>query len=159
MPEDFMFREEELLKEAAPLPVLSSRLRSRVLAAAIEAQDRRAQGRRVLASTLGLFAMMVTVAWLGPFANGPLSNGESQISDNDVQTFAESSGSFGEPVQGRKAPAGIPGKGAAGGSSTLSSLRPVLRLGQGLMSVMGDDWRDVEAELQSRQDHFAQFHM
>jgi len=46
------------------LPDLSPGLRSRVLAAALEAQDRRAQGRRVLASALGLFAMLAGVAWL-----------------------------------------------------------------------------------------------
>ncbi len=62
-----MFRESELLKESAPLPVLSPGLRSRVLAAALEAQDRRAQGRRVLASALGLFAMLAGIAWMGPF--------------------------------------------------------------------------------------------
>ena len=146
--EDRMFREAEFLKAIAPLPVLSSGLRSRVLAAALEAQDRRSQGRRVLASALGLFAMLVGVAWMGSFSNRPFA-------ESDVQVSAATSAGLG----------GVVRTGAAGdpASSVLSSLRPTLHPsqhgGQVLMSVVGDDWRSVEAQLQSRQEHFFRFQM
>jgi hypothetical protein len=164
MPEDHLPREVELLKEFASLPVLSSGLRSRVLAAALEAQDRRAQGGRVLASVLGLFALLVGVTWMGPFANVP----SLETSENAGQMSAAFSTRFdgempdGEPIHG-DAGVGTAGNRAlrrgAPAASTLSSLHPSLNRGQVMMSVMGDDWQSVEEQLQSRQEHFPRFQM
>lgn len=160
--EDRMDRDAEFLNADAPLPVLSPGLRSRVLAAALEAQDRRAQGRRVLASAVGLFAMLAGVAWLGPFSteSSPVRafSGASFFS-RDVQTLSVLSPGFdGQVVGGKMADDGpIPDKKSAGAGA--SSALSAFSRGQGLMSVMGDDWRSVEDELQSRQEHFSRFHM
>ncbi len=165
--EDRLFRQTELVKAGDSLPELSPGLRSRVLAAALEAQDRRAQGRRVLASALGLFAMLAGVAWLGPVASGPFSDGSFAASNMSSSPGAASAIS----VEGRgidaqlvdqKQLAGqnvtgqiVKGKKDATAASTLSSFGR----GPGLMSVMGDDWRSVEDELRSRQEHFLRFQM
>lgn len=166
--EDRMFREAEFLKAIAPLPVLSSGLRSRVLAAALEAQDRRSQGRRVLASALGLFAMLVGVAWMGPFSNRPFFEGrlfsESRpFSESDGQMSAASSAGLGGAA--RKGATGDPALSALSSlrpslhPSLNPSLHPSLNRGQVLMSVVGDDWQSVEAQLRSRQEHFSRFQM
>ena len=47
---DGMVRDDALMGIAAPLPVLSNGLRSRVLAAAAQARKRRTQGRRCSAA-------------------------------------------------------------------------------------------------------------
>jgi hypothetical protein len=143
---------------AAPLPVLSSGLRSRVLSAALEAQDRRSQGRRVLASALGLFAMLCGVAWLGPIANEPFSYGSFPIGFSTPGSFADSrSKSAAVTVLQGDLSGGIGGVQSAGaaGSSAVSSFDR----GQALLSVMGDDWLPVEAQLQSRREHFSRFQM
>jgi hypothetical protein len=166
MSEENMFRETEFLNAEAPLPVLSPGLRSRVLAAALEAQDRRSQGRRVLASALGLFAMLAGVAWMGPFSsesfspslfsNGNFSN--ASFFAGDASTSASSSSRLGgQRNDGQMVDSHVRGKKSAGDSAS-SALSSFSR-GQGLMSVMGDDWRPVEAQLQSRQEHFPRFQM
>jgi hypothetical protein len=63
-----MYSEEEILEKIAPLPVLSSGLRSRVLAAAIEAQENRRHSRRVIAGSLSLFALLSWISWRGPIS-------------------------------------------------------------------------------------------
>jgi hypothetical protein len=166
MSEDPMFRDTGLLKAGDSLPVLSPGLRSRVLAAALEAQDRRSQGRRVLASALGLFAILAGVAWTGPFsgesfspgrfANGPFSG--ASFFASDVPASAGSSQEFdGQIVSGKPVNGKLTGKDAAGAAA--SSVLSSFNRGQGLMSVMGDDWRSVEDQLQSRQEHFPRFQM
>jgi len=168
MSEDPMFREAEFLKAGESLPHLSPGLRSRVLAAALEAQDRRAQGRRVLVSALGLFAMLGGVAWLGPFASESLSPVQfankpiltSPLFDGDVPASSASSPYFdgvsGKLLDGTTAGTAAGKKAAsAAASSALSSFGR----GQGLMSLMGDDWRSVEDQLRSRQEHFPRFQM
>jgi hypothetical protein len=66
--EDGMLSEEDILKKVAPLPVLSSGLRSRVLAAALEAQENRRHSRRVIAGSLSLFALLSWISWRGPIS-------------------------------------------------------------------------------------------
>jgi hypothetical protein len=178
--ENRIFRDAELLKAGDSLPVLSPGLRSRVLAAALEAHDRRAQGRRVLASAFGLFAMLAGVAWLSPLSSGPFTN--TSFMASDASTVAGPSpylpesrldGQIGEQLAdgslSSEKPTGdkvtgntvtgnrVTGQKAAGtaAASALSSFSP----GQGLMSVMGDDWRSVEDQLRSRQEHFPRFQM
>jgi hypothetical protein len=58
---------------------------------------------------------------------------------------------------GRIAGNQVSGNGAAGASA--SSALSSLNRGQVLMSVMGDDWQEVEAQLQSRREHFSRFQM
>ncbi|HEY3968889.1 MAG TPA: hypothetical protein VGM05_30350 [Planctomycetaceae bacterium] len=70
MSEDRMLSEEDILKRVAPLPVLSSGLRSRILAAAIEAQDTKRHSRRVIAGSLSLFALLSWISWRGPISRG-----------------------------------------------------------------------------------------
>lgn len=70
MSEDGMLSEEEILQKVAPLPVLSSGLRSRVLAAALEAQESRRHSRRLIAGSLSLFALLSWVSWRGPILRG-----------------------------------------------------------------------------------------
>lgn len=164
-----IFRDAELLKAGDSLPVLSPGLRSRVLAAALEAQDRRAQGRRVLASALGLFALLAGVAWLSPLSSGPFTDASFIASDAPTSwgpSYLDEQGlnrQIGEKLaDGRRSGETITGKTATGkkaagmaAASALSSFSP----GQGLMSVMGDDWRSVEDQLRSRQEHFPRFQM
>jgi hypothetical protein len=168
--EDRMYHEAEFLNSDESLPVLSHGLRSRVLAAALEAQDRRSQGRRVLASALGLFAMLAAVAWLGPFPTEPSSaEALSAVSlfSSDVQTSAVLSHGFdgqvvgGQIVGGKNADGTVAETKGAGkkSASAASSALSAFSRGQGLMSVIGDDWKSVEDQLQSRQEHFSRFHM
>lgn len=165
MPEDPMFREAEILKASESLPELSPGLRSRVLAAALEAQDRRAQGRRVLASALGLFAMLAGVAWLSPFASESfspdmitgrsISNSPFIASDVPASSAASSSVDSGKLANGKNAAKNAAKNATGAAASALSSFGR----GKGLMSVMGDDWRSVEDQLRSRQEHFPRFQM
>ena len=123
-----MFREEELVLNAAALPVLSSGLRSRVLAAAAEARARRAQGRRVLAGAALVFALMSWLAWTGPFLPSA-----SQLA------LADSAGPD-RPAGGSKI------------STAAPPPAPIWSRRQRFIAAMGDDWRMVEAEFQSRED-------
>src|SRR5437016_404022 len=66
--EDRMIREEELLMQVAPLPVLSALLRSRVLVAAAQARVRRTQGRRALAGAFMLFCLLGWGTWTDPLS-------------------------------------------------------------------------------------------
>jgi len=161
-----VFRDAELLHAGESLPVLSPGLRSRVLAAALEAQDRRAQGRRVLASALGLFAMLAGVAWLGPFAGSPFSDRSFIASDASTSAgssvYVEGQGFVGPIASEQLVDAKVAGDKNAGrtgsGAKAASTVSSFSR-GQGLMSMMGDDWRSVEDQLRSRQEHFPRFQM
>jgi hypothetical protein len=128
MSDRLRYREEELLQAAAPLPVLSSGLRSRVLAAAGEARARRTQGRRVLAGAAVVFSLLAWLAWTGPFlpSASQLAGTESAASD----------GALLEDGCSRPATAAV--------SSCSRRER--------FIAAMDDDWRMVEAEFQSRED-------
>ena len=123
-----MYREEELLQAAAPLPVLSSGLRSRVLAAAGEARARRAQGRRVLAGAAVVFALMGWLAWTGPFLPSASQLAGTELAPSDRSLLEE----------GPSCPAPV--------ASSSCSRR------ERFIAAMEDDWRMVEAEFQSRED-------
>lgn len=123
-----MFREEELLTNVAPLPVLSARLRSRVLAAAGAARARRSHARRVLASGLVLFCLLGWVSWTYP----PSLVAKNSVAA-DLGMFDGSS--FGSSTTGNTPAA-----------STSYCRRDML------ISAMGDDWRMVEAEFKSREE-------
>ena len=122
-----MFREEELLKSVAPLPVLSGDLRTRVLSAAVEARARRTQGRRVAAASLVLFLLLGWIAW-----TGPLVPSASQLADTGTAPGDELAGSLAEA----EAPV----------ASAPYSRREMF------IAAMGDDWRMVEAEFKSREE-------
>jgi hypothetical protein len=127
MSDESLTQEAEFLKVVAPLPVLSNGLRSRVLAAALEARERRSQGRRVVSSALSVFALLGWIAWKGPFSA--------------ARTALAATSTFN--------PDGTAAEDATEGSPAASSTycrRDMLN------AAMGDDWRMVEAELQSRED-------
>jgi len=127
MSDESLTQEAEFLKAVAPLPVLSNGLRSRVLAAALEARERRSQGRRVVSSALSVFALLGWIAWKGPFSGSRTALAAASPLNSD--------GSAGDDS----------GDGSPAASSTYCR-RDMLT------SAMGDDWRMVEAELQSRED-------
>ena len=89
---------------------------------------------------------------IGSFSPASLTNGPFSGSDSQAALAR-----FNGPAVDKDAAGKVPGQQAAenAASSTLSSLNR----GQGLISVMGDDWRPVEAQLQSRQEHFPRFQM
>jgi hypothetical protein len=124
MSEKLMFREEELVLAAAPFPVLSGGLRSRVLSSAAEARARRSQGRRVLAGSVVVFALMGWLAWTGPVlpSVGQLAGGGEPPAEDLVFQ--------GEP---------------AGGTSSVSRR-------ERFIAAMDDDWRMVEAEFEAREE-------
>ncbi len=122
MCEKLMFREEELLQAADMLPVLSSGLRARVLASAAEARVRRSQGRRVLAGSAVVFALLVWLAWTGPLL----------------------------PSAGQLAGAPSPDESAIRGEPACAA--PSFSRRERFIAAMDDDWRMVEAEFQSRDD-------
>jgi len=126
MSDEGLTQEAEFLKVVAPLPVLSNGLRSRVLAAALEARERRSQGRRVISSALSVFALLVWIAWKGPFSGARTALAATSPLNPD--------GTAAEDADGTPA-----------ASSTYCR-------SEMLTSAMGDDWRMVEAELQSRED-------
>ena len=66
MSEEPLSLEEVILKQTAPLPVLSNGLRSRVLSAALEARETQQQSRRVIAGSLGFFALLSWFTWRIP---------------------------------------------------------------------------------------------
>jgi hypothetical protein len=140
MREDRLTDEEELLADVSPLPELSANLRSRVLAAALEARARRAQGRQVLGSALVLFCLVGWVTW-----SKPLSPVSPQTAQAVPAAPAEQAGAVspqaGEPVLPVPSP-----------SSTYCR-RDML------ISAMGDDWRMVEAEFKSREEFTRRVHM
>jgi len=119
-----MRREEELLTNVAPLPVLSATLRSSVLAAAGAARARRVRARRVLASGLVMFSVLGLFAWSDrlPFVADSLAATEPGLLD---ATSVNSSTAFASVAYCRR---------------------------DMLISAMGDDWRMVEAELKSREE-------
>jgi hypothetical protein len=133
MSEDFMFRVEEQLECVAPLPVLSRGLRTRVLAAAAEAQARRSQGRRALAGGAVLFSLLAWIAW-----TGPILPSARQVAGTEAALEDESLGI-----------------GASGGASPArpapASSGPFSRR-ETFIAAMGDDWRMVEAEFKSREE-------
>jgi hypothetical protein len=126
--EDCMFREEELVKSVAPLPVLSPDLRTRVLSAAGDACARRSQGRRVLVGAVVLFSLMTWIAWTGP------------ILPSARQLAAT------EPAPGEE----LTGDGSPVADATVASA-PYSRR-EMFIAAMGDDWRMVEAEFKSREE-------
>src|SRR5262245_18348564 len=123
-----LFREEELVKSVAPLPVLSADLRTRVLAAALEVRARRTQGRRVLAGSAVLFLLLGWIAW-----TGPLLPSASQLAATES----------------------APGKDLAGDGASVAAA-PVASAPYSrrelFIAAMGDDWRMVEAEFKTRED-------
>ena len=127
MCEDRMFREEELLTDGllakgASMPALSAGLRMRVLAAAIEARDRRWQARRALRSALILFSFVGWAAWTDPLSLDIRYAATTDSAILDGQSGGEST------------------VGAAPAASSAYCRRDML------ISAMGDDWRMVEAE-------------
>ena len=130
MSEDRMFREEELLADAAAMPALSSGLRMRVLTAAIEARDRRWQGRRALCVALVVFSFVGWAAWTGPLGL-------------DARHTA---------LTGAASLAGQSGDGQSGGESATGAGSSSYCRRDMLISAMGDDWRMVEAEFKSREE-------
>jgi hypothetical protein len=133
MLEDHRDDEEELLEEISHLPELSANLRSRVLAAALEARARRAQGRQVLGSALVLFCLVGWVTWSRPLSTVARHTAEA-VPAAPAERVDAGSPQAGEPV--------LPVPSA---SSTYCR-RDML------ISAMGDDWRMVEAEFKSREE-------
>ena len=132
--EDHREDEEELLEEMSHLPELSAKLRSRVLAAALEARARRAQGRQVLGSVLVLFCLVGWVTWSKPLSSVVARNAVDAMPTALAQQSDAPLPKAGEPV--------LP---APSASSTYCR-RDML------ISAMGDDWRMVEAEFKSREE-------
>jgi hypothetical protein len=96
-----------------------------VLAAALEARERRSQGRRVISSALSVFALLGWIAWKGPFSSSRTAlAATSNLNDGTAAEDAD---------------------GSPAASSTYCRREM-------LSSAMSDDWRMVEAELQSRED-------
>jgi hypothetical protein len=120
-----LFREEELVKSAAPLPVLSADLRTRVLSAALEARARRTQGRRVLA---GSAVLLGWIAW-----TGPLLPSASQLAATETAPGQD-----------------LVGDGASVTEAPVASA-PYSRR-EMFIAAMGDDWRMVEAEFKLREE-------
>lgn len=134
MREDRLSGKEEILRMTAPLPVLSSGLRSRVLEAAGEACDRRKRGRRAIASALLAFGLVGSFTWFRPSFKG---RARSVACDSA------------RPNDGRDEPSG-----SAEGGPTSSGGYSRSEL---LMSAMGDDWKMVEAEFRSREEFTRRF--
>jgi hypothetical protein len=134
MLEDHREDEEELLEEMSHLPELSANLRSRVLAAALEARARRAQGRQVLGSALVLFCLVGWVTWSKPV---------STVVARHAGEIAPAA--LAEQVDSLSPKASGPVQPAPSASSTYCR-RDML------ISAMGDDWRMVEAEFKSREE-------
>jgi hypothetical protein len=119
-----MSLEEDILKHVTPLPTLSSGLRSRILAAALEAQETRRRSRRVIAGSLSLFALLSWFSWRGP-------NSRSTGSTVATATLHDGASSGRSP-------------------SPPSTFSPLGMIG----ATMDDDFSAVELQLQSRQDYF-----
>ena len=119
-----MSLEEDILKQVAPLPTLSSGLRSRILSAALEAQESRRHSRRVIAGSLSLFALLSWFSWRGPNSRG---------TGSAVATATARDG--------------------ASSGRTPAPPSPMSPLGM-IGAAMDDDFSAVELQLQSRQDYF-----
>ncbi len=120
--------EELLLMDAAEMPVLSPGFRTRVLNAAIESQCRQSYGRRALWAAGVLVAALGLVAWHGPFSttrDDMVNAGRSATRVIDVLEEPRTE---------------CPGFSQRYGTGEL------------LLSAAGDDWRLVEAEIQSRRE-------
>ena len=118
-------RVEEQLLLAAEMPVLSGGLRARVLTAAVETRRRRTYGRSTLRATGLLMACLGAMAWHRPLA---LVH----------ETFADAVALTSEDAYAVPAPL----------------LNVSRRYGRGelLLAAAGDEWRMVEAEMQSRRE-------
>ncbi len=125
--------EVELLTNVAPLPVLSSTLRCRVLAAAGAARARRRRARRVVLAAFVSFVVLALVSWIDalPAVSRNLSAIESGLAEMAVT---------GNRLAGNR---------LAGNSQFPSA--PYCRR-ERLIAAMSDDWRMVEAEFKSREE-------
>lgn len=120
-----MFREDDLLMIPAPMPVLSMELRSRVLAAALEAREKRSRGRRALSSALVFFALAGWAAWSAPTV-----------------------------MMARRTPAlPAPSVGGSSGAGVIAAAvaTPFYSRSATFIAAMGDDWGMVEAEFRLRE--------
>jgi hypothetical protein len=120
-----LLAEEQLVLAAAELPIPSAELRTRVLTSAFARRERRLLAGHV-ATAGGLFiAFLGLTAWLGP-----------RTVARDV------------PIETRVA--------VEPEDPILPLLNVSLRYGRGelLFSAEGDDWRLIEAELESRREGF-----
>lgn len=117
-----MFREEELLSRVAPLPVLSTGLRSRVLAAAGEARARRSRARQFLVRSLVLLGILGPLAWHTPYAPTTQQGAMNGSMPGDAQD------------------AGAP-----------ADSSPYCR-SEMCIAAMGDEWKMVEAEFRAREE-------
>jgi len=155
MSDDEILSSEELLGDANWLPTLPPSVRARVLAAALEARERRRQGRRMLASIGVLFLVAGGAAWIGPLSRlarndmARTSAGPAvplfEAYETAVVVAPEEAASI-DPAADASAP-----EGRSGRSSYSRRER--------LMSAMGDDWRMVEAEFESREEFNRRVHM
>jgi hypothetical protein len=141
MRDDRMNDEEELLADMTHLPELSANLRSRVLAAALEARARRAQGRQVLGTAVVLFCLVGWASW-----SKPISSVVARHATEPAQA------TLADPAEAIAQQAGQPSPAAPAASSTYCR-RDML------ISAMGDDWRMVEAEFKSREEFTRRVHM
>ena len=127
MVEGRLFPEERLIRSAVSLPVLSDGLRTRMLAAALEAHRRRSQARQIVCSGVVLVAVLGWTAW-----SGSLSTFGLQMATSDVAGRTD----------------------AVDGGDDLESAfdAPHVSGAAMLVSTAGDDWRLVEAQLQTREE-------
>lgn len=123
MRNEWLLPEEEWLMAGSDLPTLSAGFRSRVLSTARQSRWRRDRCRRALWAAGLLFAGMGLTAWHGPLASAGFGF-VSEAAANDYNADAA-------PL-----------------------LNVSTRYGRGelLVSAGSDDWRLVEAELESRQE-------
>jgi hypothetical protein len=149
--EPFLLPEERLLLDAAEMPVLSPGLRARVLNAAVETECRQAFGRRALWAAGVLFAAMGLMAWRGPLTSVRDDFARAAVPEDRASVVFRPETPRPETPQ----PAIIV---QAPDQSRVRSAGLSRRYGTGeqLMSAAGDDWRLVEAELQSRRESFRQ---
>jgi len=123
-----MDREEALLTNVAPLPVLSEGLRTRVLAAAGAARARRMRARRALGGAAVLFGALALFSWSDSL-----------------------------PLVARTPAVCLPG-GGDGSSGLISKVGQAPAATAAycrrdmLISATGDDWQMVEAEFKSREE-------
>lgn len=118
-------RVEEQILLVAEMPVFSSGLRARVLTAAVETRRRRTYARRTLRAAGLVAACLGAAAWHRPLA---LVH----------ETFAGAVALTSEDSYATRAPL----------------LNVSRRYGRGelLLAAAGDEWRMVEAEMQSRRE-------
>jgi hypothetical protein len=129
-----LLAEEQLVLAAAELPTPSAELRTRVLTAAFARRERRVLAGHVATAGGLLIAFLGLTAWLGPRTvarDDPVETGDDAL---ETRLAAQPD----EPI--------------------LPLLDVSLRHGRGesLFSAEGDDWRLIEAELESRREGFRQ---